>query len=111
MTTLARCTRGHYERCRWRCAVREFLLRCTWMRWDRVLVLTTCVVVLAMYLFNQDMGRDPYSPRGDGRYRPVLARGDGHMLYLMPRSTALDLDWSLDNDLARFGDPWNEPRT
>jgi len=81
------------------------------MRWDRVLVLTTCVVVLAMYLFNQDMGRDPYSPRGEGRYRPVLARGDGHMLYLMARSTALDLDWSFDNDLARFGDPWNEPRT
>ena len=81
------------------------------MRWDRVLVLTACVVVLAMYLFNTDMGGDPYSPRGDGRYRPVLARGDGHMLYLMARSTALDLDWSFDNDLARFGDPWNEPRT
>ena len=33
------------------------------------------------------------------------------MMYLMARSTALDLDWVFDNDLARFGDPWNEPRT
>ncbi|HWU90037.1 MAG TPA: hypothetical protein VN253_22395 [Kofleriaceae bacterium] len=29
----------------------------------------------------------------------------------MARSTALDGDWVFDNDLARFGDPWNEPRT
>lgn len=33
------------------------------------------------------------------------------MLYLMARSTAFDGDWIFDNDLARFGDPWNEPRT
>lgn len=57
------------------------------------------------------MGGDPVSPRGDGVYRPVLAHGDGHMLYLMARSTALDGDWIFDNDLARFGDPWREPRT
>jgi hypothetical protein len=70
-----------------------------------------CGLVLAMYCTNHDMGGDPSSPRGDGHYRPVLARGDGHMLYLMARSTALDGDWIFDNDLARFGDPWNEPRT
>jgi hypothetical protein len=70
-----------------------------------------CGLVLAMYCTNSDMGGDPTSPRGDGHYRPVLARGDGHMLYLMARSTALDGDWIFDNDLARFGDPWNEPRT
>jgi hypothetical protein len=70
-----------------------------------------CGLVLAMYCTNSDMGGDPISPRGDGHYRPVLARGDGHMLYLMARSTALDGDWVFDNDLARFGDPWNEPRT
>ena len=64
-----------------------------------------------MYATNHDMGGDPDSPRGDGRYRPVLARGDGHMLYLMARSTALDFDWRFDNDLRRFGDPWNEPIT
>ena len=77
----------------------------------RALLYVVCGVLLVMYLVNDDMGGDPDSPRGDGRYRPVLARGDGHMLYLMARSTALDLDWTFDNDLARFGDPWNEPRT
>ncbi|HEX4352090.1 MAG TPA: hypothetical protein VHZ95_04235, partial [Polyangiales bacterium] len=70
-----------------------------------------CGLVLAMYCTNHDMGGDPNGTRGDGHYRPVLARGDGHMLYLMARSTALDGDWVFDNDLARFGDPWNEPRT
>jgi hypothetical protein len=80
-------------------------------RWPRVLTIVACSVIVAMYCVNQDMGGDPDSPRGDGRYRPVLARGDGHMLYLMARSTALDGDWVFDNDLARFGDPWNEPRT
>ena len=44
-------------------------------------------------------------------YRPVLARGDGHMMYLMARSTALDGDWRFDNDLARFGDPWRQRTT
>lgn len=74
-------------------------------------MLVGCIAVLAMYCSNRDMGGDPDSPRGDGKYRPVLARGDGHQLYLMARSTALDLDWRFDNDFARFGDPWNEPRT
>lgn len=77
----------------------------------RLLLLAAFAVIAAMYCTNEDMGGDPQSPRGDGRYRPVLARGDGHMLYLMARSTALDGDWIFDNDLARFGDPWNEPRT
>src|SRR5262249_15635602 len=36
---------------------------------------------------------------------------DGHMMYLMARSTALDGDWVFDNDLARFGDPWGQPKT
>lgn len=67
--------------------------------------------VVGMYCTNDDMAGDPTTPRGDGQYRPVLARGDGHMLYLMARSTALDGDWIFDNDLAQFGDPWNEPRT
>jgi len=61
-----------------------------------------------MYCTNQDMGKQPDAPRGDGVYRPVLARGDGHMMYLMARSTALDGDWRFDNDLARFGDPWRQ---
>ena len=80
-------------------------------RWPRLLFAAAFALILGMYCTNSDMGGDPTTPRGDGRYRPVLARGDGHMLYLMARSTALDGDWVFDNDLARFGDPWNEPRT
>jgi hypothetical protein len=79
------------------------------MKLSRWIVWLACALIVAMYACNQDMGGDPSSPRGDGRYRPVLARGDGHMMYLMARSTALDLDWDFGNDLARFGDPWNEP--
>jgi hypothetical protein len=80
-------------------------------RWQRVVIGAACALVLGMYCTNVDMGGDPKSPRGDGKYRPVLARGDGHMLYLMARSTVLDRDWVFDNDLGRFGDPWNQPRT
>ena len=71
-------------------------------------MLTACAVIVAMYCTNQDMGKQPDAARGDGVYRPVLARGDGHMMYLMARSTALDGDWRFDNDLARFGDPWRQ---
>ena len=78
-------------------------------RWPRMLIGAACLTVLAMYCGNRDMGGDPTSPRGDGKYRPVLARGDGHMEYLIARSTALDGDWDFANDLARFGDPWNAP--
>jgi hypothetical protein len=80
-------------------------------RWPRWLIAAACALVVGMYCTNDDMGGDPITPRGDGVYRPVLARGDGHMLYLMARSTALDLDWRFDNDLARFGDPWRQPVT
>jgi hypothetical protein len=81
------------------------------MSWPRMIVGAACAVVVVLYCANSDMGGDPDSPRGDGTYRPVLARGDGHMMYLMARSTALDGDWVFDNDLARFGDPWGQPRT
>lgn len=80
-------------------------------RYPRLAVALACALILGMYCTNHDMGGDDVTPRGDGHYRPVLARGDGHMLYLMARSTALDFDWVFDNDLARFGDPWNAPRT
>lgn len=78
---------------------------------QRLLLLLSCALVAVMFFANKDMGGDPVTPRGDGVYRPVLARGDGHMLYLMARSTALDLDWDFTNDLHRFGDPWHEPVT
>jgi hypothetical protein len=68
-------------------------------------------VILAMYCTNQDMAKQPEAPRGDGAYRPVLARGDGHQLYLMACSMALDGDWQFANDLARFGDPWRQYTT
>jgi hypothetical protein len=89
-------------------------LRAVWRepgRWPRLVMVAACALILGMYCTNHDMGGDPTSPRGDGKYRPVLARGDGHLMYLMARSTALDFDWVFDNDLARFGDVWNEPRS
>ncbi|HLL24944.1 MAG TPA: hypothetical protein VK427_22575, partial [Kofleriaceae bacterium] len=73
----------------------------------RWLVAAAFLFVVVLYVANRDMGGDPHSPRGDGVYRPVLARGDGHMLYLIARSTALDLDWDFANDL-KFGDPWRQ---
>jgi len=78
-------------------------------RWPRLLVLAACALIVFAYLDNDDMAGEPYTPRGDGRYLPILDRGDGHMLYLMARSTALDFDWQFDNDLKRFGDPWGQP--
>src|SRR5678815_285838 len=64
-----------------------------------------------MYCSNDNLDDHPDAPRGDGKYRPVMARGDGHMHYLFTRSLVFDGDVNLDNDLARFGDPWNQPRT
>ncbi|MBV8759580.1 MAG: hypothetical protein JO257_19990 [Deltaproteobacteria bacterium] len=77
----------------------------------RWIVGLACALVVVMYACNHDMAGKPDAPRGTGQYLPILDRGDGHMMYLMARSTAIDLDWVFDNDLARFGDPWNEPRT
>ena len=65
----------------------------------------------AMYAGNDLADKDPAAARGDGRYRPLMARGDGHMHFLITRSLVLDRDVDFDNDLARFGDPWNQPRT
>ena len=80
-------------------------------RRPRLVLVAAFAVIVGMYCTNQDMGGQPDAPRGDGVYRPVLARGDGHMMYLMARSTALDGDWRFDNDLARFGDPWRQRTT
>ncbi len=77
----------------------------------QVVIGLACALVAVMYACNHDMAGKPDAPRGTGQYLPILDRGDGHMMYLMARSTAIDLDWVFDNDLARFGDPWNEPRT
>jgi hypothetical protein len=68
------------------------------------------LVLLTAFFSNSGKG-DLHLPRGEGTYRPILARGDGHMMYLMTRSLVLDGDLVWDNDLARFGDPWRQPRT
>ena len=80
-------------------------------RLPRIFVTVACLSIVGMYCTNDDMNKEPDAVRGDGKYHPVLARGDGHMLYLMARSTAVDLDWVFDNDLARFGDPWRQAKT
>ena len=80
-------------------------------RRPRLALVAAFAVIVGMYCTNRDMAGQPDAPRGDGVYRPVLARGDGHMMYLMARSTALDGDWVFDNDLARFGDPWRQRTT
>ena len=80
-------------------------------RAPRLLLAAAFAVIALMYACNDDMGGDPRSPRGDGRYRPVLARGDGHMTYLMLRSVVFDRDLDFGNDLQRFGDPWSQART
>ena len=73
-----------------------------------------CVAVLVtgvMYCANDNVDPLLGPPRGDGVYRPALARGDGHMHFLITRSLVFDRDVDFDNDLARFGDPWRQPVT
>ena len=73
-----------------------------------------CVALLAtavMYCGNDNVDPKLGEPRGDGAYRPALARGDGHMHFLITRSIVFDRDFDFDNDLARFGDPWAQPKT
>ena len=78
-------------------------------RGPRLLVAAGFVAIALLYACNHDMGGDPDHPRGDGVYRPVLARGDGHLMFLMARSLAFDGDLDFRNDLNRFGDPFAPP--
>ncbi|MBK9030798.1 MAG: hypothetical protein IPL61_05565 [Myxococcales bacterium] len=78
-------------------------------RGPRALVAAAFLLIALMYGCNKDMGGDPKTPRGDGVYRPVLARGDGHLMFLMARSLAYDGDLRFENDLGRFGDPFRPP--
>lgn len=78
------------------------------MKLARWLLALACAAVVLMYWTNDDMAGQPEALRGTGEYLPILDRGDGHMLYLMARSTALDFDWVFDNDLGAFGDPWGQ---
>ena len=72
----------------------------------RLLVAAGFLTLALFYGCNTDMGGQPDKPRGDGVYRPVLARGDGHLMFLMARSLAYDGDLRFENDLSRFGDPF-----
>jgi hypothetical protein len=62
------------------------------------LVALTCVFFEHTYERPQDVGK----PRGDGRYRPILATSDGHKMYLSLRSLVLDGDLDIENDARRF---------
>jgi hypothetical protein len=73
-------------------------------------VFTIAFLILTVAFWaNEDNKGQPEAPRGKGEYLPVLARGDGHFLYLLCRSLVLDGDLILDNDLRDFGDPWRQP--
>jgi hypothetical protein len=61
-------------------------------RWPRLLVVVACLAIVVMYWRNDDNAGMPDALRGSGQYLPILDRGDGHMLYLMARSTAADRD-------------------
>ncbi len=69
-------------------------------------LVTAALATAVMYCTNDN--RDP-APRST--YRPMMARGDGHMHFLITRSVVFDRDFNFDNDLALYGDPWNQPRT
>lgn len=74
----------------------------------RIVMALACAVVIVLFWTNDDNAGKPYAIRGNGEYLPILDRGDGHMLFLMARSTAFDLDWDFKNDLGAFGDPWGQ---
>jgi hypothetical protein len=85
-------------------------------RLPSAVLIVAALAVTMMYCANDNLPRDKdghviEGRRGDGQYRPDLARGDGHMHFLVTRSLVFDGDTNWDNDLAAFGDPWNQPRT
>lgn len=78
-----------------------------------VAVVVASLAVVGWYLVNTDryVVEHPDVARGDGEYRPAGARGDGHMVFLLARSLVFDGDVNLDDDLRRFGDPFESQRT
>lgn len=75
-------------------------------RLPTAVLLVAALATAVMYCANDN--RDP-NPRS--AYRPQLARGDGHMHFIITRSLVFDRDVHFDNDLAQHGDPWNQART
>ncbi|HUH03477.1 MAG TPA: hypothetical protein VML75_15880, partial [Kofleriaceae bacterium] len=72
-------------------------------RWPVAMLFTVAFLVLgnqhcnAIYHHNLDV------PRGDGKYRPILAVQDGHMIYLHVVSLALDGDLDISDQIEAFG--------
>ncbi|HUS27336.1 MAG TPA: hypothetical protein VMZ53_02475 [Kofleriaceae bacterium] len=79
-------------------------------RVSAICVAIACALIFYLYWKNDDNAGQPDALRGGGEYLPILDRGDGHMLFLMARSTAVDHDWDFNNDLGAFGDPWGQTR-
>lgn len=52
----------------------------------------------------------PEPARGDGSYHVILARGDGHYMYLTTLSLVYDLDINLKNQFRLAGDPFHMDR-
>ncbi|MEO8699447.1 MAG: hypothetical protein ABI867_05360 [Kofleriaceae bacterium] len=80
-------------------------------RLPSAVLVVAALAIGVMYCANDNVDPKLGPPRGDGVYRPALARGDGHMHYLITRSIVFDHDFDFDNDLAEFGDPWRQPKT
>lgn len=62
------------------------------------------LIYIGLYASYQPINRVP--PRGDGKYTPILARGDGHYLYMGTLSLALDRDFNLANQRKLAGAPF-----
>ncbi len=75
----------------------------------RVPAAVLCVAAIALAVMY--CGNDNVDPAPKTNYHRLIAAGDGHMHFLITRSIVFDRDLDFDNDLARFGDPWNQPRT
>lgn len=80
-------------------------------RADRLLAALLLAGLWIAYATNRDAADVPGVVHGDGKYHPIVARGDGHMMFLITRSLVFDRDLSWDDDLRRFGDPWGQPTT
>src|SRR5579862_8943707 len=83
-----------------------------WSRSPAAWVFAVCSAALLLgYCTNDNRGKQPPGPPGDGQYHPQLDRGDGHMLFLMTRSLVFDGDLNFDNDLKMFSSVWPLPKT
>ena len=69
------------------------------------------LLVLLFGLYFSFTGIDNDTAVGDGKYFPILARGDGHYIYMNTLSLVFDRDLKLENQYRTFGDPFNNARS